>query len=658
MTRLTPLLLLTLLWVPIFARAETTTISSPSDAVKLNVDVDGVVGYSLEYNGAKVLETSRLGLIFRDARPFDSLKLIDKTIRQIDKTWDQPLGKRSKYVDRCVEATFMFQEENESARKIGVKFRVYDEGLAFRYVLPEDSGLTDESGEFCVESESTEFAFSKDYDAWASFYRTYNTSQEEIFQHKKLSDVKPDSFVGIPLILCADSFAVALTEADLLDWSGAQFATAQDNPTTVAVRLTPRKDGRGAVVRKTPAASPWRVVILGKNPIDLINNSTIVQNLATPCLLEDVSWIEPGNASWDWWAPKSTRVMSNEAFYKFIDFSASMGWKYTLIDAGWSRRTNYGYDVNDATVFADNVDIPKCVEYAKEKGVKLLVWFHWTDLDKAGVRETLKRVAEWGVAGVKIDFMDSHAQEMVEWTTETCKIAAEYKLLVDYHGMYKPTGMERTYPNQITREGVRGNEYNRWSKQTATHTVTLPFTRCMLGPADYTPGGFRNEHSDSFKSLDKFEDKTETCRVVGTRARELALCMIYDSPLRCLCDLPQFYVDQPGVEYLRDLPSVWDETTALDGKIGEFITLARRSGDRWFVSGITNEEARNVGVCFDFLDENVEYDATIYADAPESETDACAVKIEQKTLQKGDVETFELVRDGGFNLVLTPKARR
>lgn len=647
------LILTTILFGSTNIFAETINVVSPEGKTAVTVDVSDKVSYTLSFNGSSVLKKSALGMTFKDATQLGKMSVVDVQTKKIDETWAQPLGKQAQYRDYCTETTIALKETDETARKLSLVVRAYDDGIAFRYVVPEDSNLFNANNEFCVETEETEFAFGADFDVWATRYEAFNTSQEQEFPQGKLSDIKSDSFIGMPLIVKGTDFFAAITESDLLDWSGAQLAASKDNATTVKIRLTPRADQRGAVVRKGAAASPWRVVLLGKKPIDLVNNSGIVLNTATPCQLNDVSWVEPGNSSWNWWAPKSSSV-NNQVIDGLTDLSAQMGWKYTLVDAGWSQTKKYGKDGVAAITYKTSMDIPKSVEYAKAKGVKILIWFHHTDIKAAGVREAFKKCAEWGVAGVKIDFMDSHTQEMVQWIEETIKLAAEYKLVVDYHGMYKPTGLERTYPNQITREGVRGNEYNRWSRESATHTATLPFTRCMLGPADYTPGGFRNVHSDEFKSLNQLENASDTCLVIGTRAHELALCMLYDSPLRCLCDLPQNYKDQPGLEYLRNLPVVWDETLALDGAIGEFYVAARRSNVNWYVSGITNEKTRDFSVKLDFLAEG-EYEGTLYADAPESDKNANIIDVTVKTYKKGDTLDLNAVRDGGWNLVLIKK---
>ena len=634
--------------------SDSVSVVSPNGAVAVSVTVGPDARYSLTYGGTAVLKSSKLGLTFRGAEPFGALKLIGSSTREIDETWRLTCGRKSVYADRCVETALDLQEENAPGRKLRVIVRAYDGGAALRYAIPEDAGVFDAQNEFCVESEETEFAFEKDYDVWAAFFNGFASNHEGNFQKKKLSDIKPDSFVGIPLVVLGDGFAAALTQSDLLDWSGVQFR-ASDAPLTLRTLLAPRDDKRGCVVRRGPALSPWRVVILGKTPIDLVNNADVVLNTASPCEIDD-SWIKPGNSAWDWWAPKGGREISTRAIREFIDFAADMKWDYALVDAGWYLRDGKNVKIGpDGLVVRDGFDVPELVEYGRAKGVGLLLWIDWPDLVQVDPRKTLKRCSDWGVAGVKIDHMNSHSQETVASLTETVRAAAEYKLLVNFHGMYEPTGLERTLPNQITREGIYGNEYFRGRAISQTLVAALPYTRCLIGPGDYTPGGFRNTHLETYRPLKEQTGANASTEVVGTRAHELALCMLLDSPLRCLCDLPRVYKDQPGLEYLRALPATWDDTVALDGAIGEFYVAARRSGEDWYLSGITNEQSRAFAVTLDFLDDGASYDATFYADAPESDADAAAIDITSKTVVKGDVLNFTAVRDGGWNAVLKRK---
>ena len=637
------------------ARAESVRVESPSGRVVATVEIQDGVCYRVEYDGVEAIGASRLGLIFHDAPDMTSLKLVGTARRAIDETTTERVGRKSVYVDRCVETTLQTASVQDSAATLNLIFRAYDDALAFRYEVPEGSSLAKDDGLFRVDSEATEFAFGQDRDAIMSFVKGFNTDQQGIYRRAKLSELKKDSFVVKPLVVETDAGYVALAESDLLDWAGMQFAASADDPATVAVRLTPRDDGQGCVMRRAGARSPWRVVVFGKTFADLYNHSDVVYNCATPAQI-DASWVRPGNSSWDWWAPKGAREISDAKLREFVDFSADAGWEYTLVDAGWYRRLSAKEKESGSRNVklrpSKNLNLPECVKYAREKGVGVLLWIDWPDLIHTDMRQTFQMVADWGVAGLKIDHMNSHSQETVAALTDAVKLAAEYKLLVNFHGMYVPTGMERTYPNQITREAIRGNEYFRGSALPLGHAATLLFTRNALGPSDYTPGGFRNEHLETYKPLKALDEENASCRVVGTRAHELALCMLFDSPLRCYCDLPSSYRDQPGLEFLSALPGAWDDTKALAGAPDEFAVMARRSGATWFVSAITNDQPREIATPLDFLDADAEYDGTFYVDAPESDTDATAVAISTRTFRAGDVVEFRLAREGGANLVL------
>lgn len=656
---LTLLLLLASVLLPAaaFAAGTTTKVVSPTGSVVVTINIDdaSAPGYCVEYRGTEVIGASALGLVFHDAADMTRLNLLGVSSRQIDETTTEPVGRKSTYRNYCTETTLETASASDPAARMNIVVRAYDDGFALRYAVPEGSSLADASGEFRVDAEGTGFAFKGDYDVLAAFQNGINGDQQGQYERKKLSDIKASSFVLKPLVVTTEEYCVALVESDLLDWAGSLFAASEKDPTTVVLRLAPRDDKRGCVIRKAPACSPWRAAIFGKTPVDLINNADIVYNCATPAKTE-ASWVKPGNSTWDWWAPKGSRVISDAKLREFIDFSAENGIRYTLVDAGWYKVPGAAqkatWDWSKGLEPNPSLNVPECVKYGKEKGVDVLLWMDWPHIVHTNLRETFKTVADWGVAGVKIDHMNSHSQEMVKALTDAVELAAEYKLLVNFHGMYVPTGLERTYPHQITREGIRGNEYFRGRALPVSHAITLAFTRMLPGPADYTPGGFRNEHLETYKTLKELDELNASCRVVGTRAHELALCMIYESPLRCYCDLPAVYKDQPGLDYLAILPCVWDDTVALAGAPEEYLVMARRSGTSWFVSAITNEEARETTTPLDFLDDDAEYEATFYVDAPESDTDACALAKETRKLRRGDAVTFKMVREGGANLVL------
>ncbi|MDR3377564.1 MAG: glycoside hydrolase family 97 catalytic domain-containing protein, partial [Verrucomicrobiae bacterium] len=317
-------------------------------------------------------------------------------------------------------------------------------------------------------------------------------------------------------------------------------------------------------------------------------------NLATPCELTDTSWIKPGMMAWDHWWSGDTQ-MDTATLKQYIQLAADMGWPYQLVDWYWYGEPDKPN--SDLRKINPAVDMAEVRRFAAEKNVRLWVWVRWNDLERfEKCDEVFARFEQWGIVGVKLDFMDSDDQFMVNWYERIARTAAAHHLMIDYHGAYKPTGLNRTLPNQITREGVLGNEYNRWSKRvTPEHKLTLPFTRFLAGPADFTPGGFLNRQPGQFQI-----DPNAT-EVQGTRAAQLALFVLYDSPVGCACDHPDHYRNQPGADFLRMVPTVWDQTRVLDGAVGEHLVEARQAGNNWFLGAMTDSTAREIPVKLDFL---------------------------------------------------------
>lgn len=641
--------------------SEVKTLSSPSGNVRMAVSVGEKLTWSLTYDGKTVLSPSNLGLTFKNAPALGEMKVADCTVKTINETWSNPLSKKSVYVNHCAEMELKTVETNAPYRELILVFRAYDDGVALRYVVPEQSALP---GAFVLTSDDTQFSFTGDWTCWASDQKQFNTSQEKEFPAMKLSDVSEDSFMICPLVVSGDFGYCALLESDLLKWAGAQFAAAPGNkagePCALAVRLTPRKDGNGCVMRETGAKSPWRVVTLGKTPADLVNNSGIVLNCATPCVLEDASWVEAGASSWDWWS-EGNLVLNTETLKSRIDLAAENGWKFTTLDDPWYFNSKFQFKpeyLTDTASGCGTIDLPEAFAYAKSKGVKIFLWMHYQDFDFCGHERTFTAYEKWGAAGMKIDFMDSDNQERVEWIEDVVKNAAKHHLMINFHGMYKPTGMERTYPNQITREGILGNEYNKFSgKITSEHCATLPFTRWLCGPGDFTPGGFVNRQPEHFYTQKNL--RTPTCCEQGTRAHALAMCLITDSPCLTICDSPQNYAGQPGFSFLKGIPAVWDETVALDGEIGKYYLHYRRSGDKFYVGAITNAEARELSLKLDFLKPGKTYVAQIFCDTPQStgteEKDAEKIAEITKEVTSTDALTIQMVRNGGWTAIFTEK---
>jgi len=423
---------------------------------------------------------------------------------------------------------------------------------------------------------------------------------------------------------------------------------AQVATSGMVTRLAPRHDGQGLVRALTPHRSPWRVLMIGARPGDLVE-SDLVLNLSEPCALSDPTWVQPGKCAWDhWWSGDVKMDTATEKEY--IQFAAEMGFPYQLMD--WQWYGSFDSADSDITHINPNLDLAEVLRFAREKKVRLFAWLHSSDVDKklqAGELDSVFGMYEkLGLAGVKIDFMNRDDQEMVNWYHTIVKMAAAHHLMLDFHGAYKPTGTQRTYPNQITREGVMGEEFAKGSNQlNPDHDVTLPFTRMLAGPMDYTPGGFLNRTRAQWRA-------GNPTQVIGTRCHELAKCVVFDSPLMVLCDAPDHYHGQPGIEFLRAVPTIWDETKILQGEVGEFILSARKSGSRWFLGGMTNHTARSLQVPLTFLGPG-QYTAHLFSDAADVGMNAEHLVETTRTVTNKETMTIPMASDGGIAIQFTRK---
>jgi alpha-glucosidase len=390
--------------------------------------------------------------------------------------------------------------------------------------------------------------------------------------------------------------------------------------------------------------------MIGDTPGDLIE-SDIILNLNETCAIADPSWIKAGKVAWPWWSGRVVTGVEfeggmNTATQKhYIDFAADYGLEYLLIDAKW-----YGPHkdpTQDITTTIPEIDLPEILNYARSLNIGVLLWLNWQNtrdqMDKA-----FPLYEKWGIKGVKIDYMNSDSQEIVNFYHRVVKKAAEHHLLVDFHGSYKPTGIRRTYPNLITREGILGLEHTKWSeKVTPEHNVTIPFTRMLAGPMDYTPGGFQQV------TREKFESRYESPMVMGTRCHHLAMFVVYESPLQMCSDYPGAYRGQAGAELIRYIPSTWDETRVLKGKIGDFIAIARKHNEEWFVGVMTDWEPRTLTLLLDFLDDKT-YKATIISDGNDAMKNPQSVSIDTIQLTNKDTLTAKMAAGGGFVARLKP----
>ena len=643
------------------ALAQTQSVSSPDSQLQLTFSLanGGQLTYDVTYRGKPVIVRSNLGLDVQNQPAFGAnLQLVTATPSKIGETYTAPAGKSNPVHNVCNVLTVDLREASPRGRKLTVEARAYDDGVAFRYVIPDQSSVK----ELRIVNEKTQFAIARDATTYPLILRNYRTSWEDNYRTVPLSGINPDSLIALPLLTELPGVAfLAITEANIDNYAGMYLTHSASNANTLEARLSPRIDEPGlAVSGQTPMATPWRVLMIAAEPGRLIE-SHIVENLNPPSAIADTSWIKPGKAAWDWWSgPYDERVDfkpgKNTATMKhYIDFASKARFEYFMLDAGWAGRGNGPNDSGaDITQVQPDIDMPAALAYAQSKNVKIWLWAHWTDIDRQ-MDEAFPLYEKWGIAGVKIDFMDRDDQWMVDFYRRVARKAAQHHLMIDFHGAYKPDGINRTWPNVITRESVLGLEYNKWSARvTPDHNVMLAFTRMLAGPMDFTPGGFLNV------TREEFQPRNRNPMVMGTRAHQTALFVVFESPFEMVADYPEAYEGQKELPFLTAVPTTWDETRVLNAKVGDYITIGRRHGNEWYVGSIAGSHAAELDIPLEFLGMG-DYIADVYSDAPDAASNPAHTVVEQKKVNRSMRLKATMVSGGGQAIRIRPagtEARR
>jgi alpha-glucosidase len=579
--------------------AQSYKLLSPDKKTVVEVNNKTGLQYTVTSNGLTIIYPSSLGFELKDEPAMGAdMKVTNHVEHSVNQTWIPVVKtKHRTVVDHYNELELSLVEKSGQMRRMNIYFRVYDNGVAFRYQLFG----TDKIGDRQIVRELTGFNLPAKAKAWVADYGSYTSSQETEFRPRPLNHITTKTIAGLPFLVELDgSHYAAITEANIDNYPGFYIGTLKtDTNATDKVELVsklsplPGEAEDGVKARFTNNQfTPWRVIILGDAPGKLIE-SELIQNLNPPCALKDVSWIKPGMSAWDNWWSGDVKV-DMPTIKKYIDLASAQHWPYMLIDWQWYGQFNK--PEADITKVAPQLNMPGILAYAKAKNVRCWLWLYSSDVNRNDNFEKAFPIYErWGIAGVKIDFMDRDDQQMVNWYRRIIKTAAKYHLMVDFHGAFKPDGIMRTYPNMITREGVLGEEYSKFSTRiTAGHNTTLPFTRMLAGQMDYTPGGFLNVKKEEFK-------QGSPTQVMNSRCAELAKFVIYESPFTVYCDAPEHILGKPGADFLSNMPTVWDDTRVLGGYPGEYIIMAKRSGKYWYVGAMTNDAERTVQLKLDFL---------------------------------------------------------
>ena len=660
--------------------AEPIMLKSPDGANGVTFLLrDGVPYYQVRHGDAAVIKPSRLGIRLRNEADLTANFAIEKVKRlTFDETWTQPWGETAHIRNHYNELWVSLRQLDSLGRRLNLYFRAYDDGVAFRYELPKQEGLPRVE----IMDEATEFALAGDHSAW--WIPAYRPERYEyLYSNTPLSRLDT---VHTPLTMeTVDGLFLSIHEAALTDYAG--MALANKGANTLECDLAPWSDGvkvRGG----TPLVSPWRTIQIAEIPGELIT-SYLVLNLNEPNALDDVSWIEPGKYVGIWWGmhigkytwesgEKHGATTANT--HRYIDFAAENGFDGVLVEGwntGWDGDWIANGDLFSFTESYPDYDLEGLATYAAGKDVRLI----GHNETSTGIRNYERQLEDafalyhrMGINTVKSGYVGHgrnirrldpatgellglewhHGQYMVRHYRKVVEVAARHQIMLDVHEPIKATGIRRTWPNMMTREGARGQEWNAWGHDggnTPEYTTILPFTRLLAGPFDFTPGIF----DLYFEEAGRPDNRIST-----TLAKQLALYVVLYSPLHMAADLPENYEGQPAFQFIRDVPTDWEETRVPGAVIGEYVTIVRkdRHGPNWYLGSITNDQGRTLTVNLDFLDEGIEYVAEIYADAGDSDwrTNPLAMEISRLPVNRATRLELRLAPGGGQAIRFRPVA--
>ena len=601
--------------------------------------------YTVSFKGKPLFNPSLLSLDIKGSQALGTdVRITNSKISAGNESYQLVVGKTSKVNEQYNTLQLELQENSAPKRKLIIEARAYNDAVAFRYLAPQQEAL--QAG-YELINENTEFHFSKDAITYAQVLPHYRSMYESEYLKLSVSafsnqgGVKSNVLVGLPLLAEVPGAGwVAIAESELQGYSSMYLT----NPAggwfghTMLSRLSPRLDSSGIAVKGMGSLrSAWRIIMVAEEPGKIIESNALM-NLSSPSAIANTEWIKAGKASWDWWSGslgadgKPAYTTANMKYY--VDFAAKSGLEYMMLDAGW-------FVSKDITKMNGRVDIPELVKYAATKNVKVWIWLYAPYVFNQ-MEEAFALYEKWGVAGLKIDFIERDDQYGIEFHYKAAQKAAEHHLMLDLHGGTKPFGLERTYPNVMGYEAVLGMEQSKGGTRDnpENHTM-LPFTRMLVGPLDYTPGGFDNVTREQFYS------KSDSPMVMGTRAHQLALYVVYQAQLGMVSDHPGAYEGQADFEFIKKVPASWDEIKVLHGMPGEYISIARRKGNDWYIGSITNWTARNLSLPLSFLGSG-NYTAEIYSDAADAKTNPKHTSITKQQVNNKTILQAKLVTGGGY----------
>lgn len=621
--------------------AKEIDVKSPNGELNLSVDVKDKIYYSVSYGNDLLLKDCYLNLQLENETLGNNPKLRSTKRGVINESIKREIPLKNAVVKNHCNTLRMNFTGNYA-----VEFRVFDNGVAYRFI-------TDKKGENIVLGEDFVLNFPANYKAHLSQPSGFKTSYEYPYTHVNTEEYKAtDRMSYLPILLETNKpYKILISEADLHDYPCMFLKSTGQNGMQSLFPKVPLEFGEDGdrslkilkeadYIAKTAGkrSFPWRFMVIAKEDKQLLENE-MVYNLSTPCVLEDYSWIKPGQVSWEWWHDARLygvdfRSGYNMDSYKYyIDFASKFGIPYIIMDEGWAKSTRDPYTPNPT------INLAELIQYGKERNVKIVLWLTWLAVENNF--DLFQTFADWGVAGVKIDFMDRSDQWMVNYYERVAKEAAKHKLFVDFHGSFKPAGLERKYPNVLSYEGVLGMEQGGNCRP--ANSIYLPFMRNAVGPMDFTPGSMLSAQPEDNRST------RANAMGSGTRAYQMALFVVFESGLQMLADNPVYYYrERPCTEFISSVPVTWDETKVLHAKVGEAVVVARRKGDKWFIGGITNNEGRTINLDLSFLPADQSFTLTSFEDGINADRQAMDYKQRESKVNNATQLTIKMVRNGGW----------
>ena len=663
MHRLLTTLAAALMVISAFAAPKDYVLRSPDEKLLVTIETGNGISYTLKHDGDLLLDRSEIGMYMTDGTVFGGYLNVKKaSTRTVSETIKAIMYKKAEIKDEFNELTLKFKD-------FSLIFRAYDDGMAYRFVSHKEEAYN-------VDYETAEFNFAKDWNMWAAYVcqhtetleSQYYNSFENQYSYTPISEWNKDRLAFLPLMVEGPKGKkIVVTESDLFDYPGMYLynkdsgkkLTADFAPYPKEVRQGGHNNLQLEVQNRHPYIArcigndkfPWRIVAVSEDDIQMADND-MVYRLARPAdPASNWSWVKPGKVAWDWWNDWNIKGVdfksgiNNDTYKYYIDFASENGIEYVILDEGWSVN-------GEADLFqvVPEINLTELVRYAANRNVGLILWAGYWAFDR-DMEKVCKHYSSMGIKGFKVDFMDRDDQHMVQFHQRAAMTAAKYKMLVDFHGTYKPSGLNRTYPNVINYEGVHGLEQMKWSPENVdqvTYDVTVPYIRMMAGPMDYTQGAMRNASRGNYRPVNS-EAMSQ-----GTRCRQLAEYVVFESPLNMLCDSHSNYMkEKECLEFIAEIPTVWDETKGLCGEVGKYIAMARRNGSDWYVGAMTDWYDRGLTLDLSFLPEG-NYTVVLYRDGVNADRVACDYRKETINLPADRQLKIKMAPGGGFAAKIVP----